>query len=115
MPTRDEALAAAADAFLDVLDELAEDRALRDDASGDSNDPLRSPSSAKPSAPTHTKWMSPQQVVEHVPGLTMRHLEYLRGAKRPPRYYKPTARTVIYNVDDIDEWVRINAIDPARP
>ncbi|MCM3657768.1 hypothetical protein M3147_10945 [Agromyces mediolanus] len=112
MPTRDEALAAAADAFLDVLDEIAEERALSD-PSGD--EPMSPPPSSNPAAQLPTKWMSPQQVVEHVPGLTVRHLEYLRGAKRPPRYYKPTERTVIYNVDDIDEWVRINAIDPARP
>lgn len=104
MPTRDEAIAAAADAFLDVLDELAEARTLNCDARGDRHEPR-----------SQTKWMSPQQVIKHVPGLTVRHLEYLRGAKRPPRYYKPTERTVIYNVDDIDEWVRGSAIEPARP
>lgn len=50
-------------------------------------------------------WLSPAQVCEHVPGMTERRLEYLRGKGQGPAYAKPTPMTVVYALADVDEWV----------
>lgn len=55
-------------------------------------------------------WLSPDQVCEVAPGMTPRRLEYLRGKRQGPRYFKPTERTVLYAKADIDEWIEASAV-----
>jgi hypothetical protein len=57
-------------------------------------------------------WLSPAQVCERVPGMTVRHLQYLREKGQGPRYYKPTLKTVVYADDDIDAWVAASVVQP---
>jgi len=53
-----------------------------------------------------TIWLSPEQVCDRVPGMTLSRLKELRAAGRGPAYSKPTLKTVIYSAADIDAWVR---------
>lgn len=69
--------------------------------------PLRKP--AKSVAPP--VWLSPEQVCERVPGITVRNLSEMRDRGRGPRYFKPTPKTVIYEQGVIDQWVADSAID----
>ncbi len=60
--------------------------------------------------PIHPKaepqvWLSPDQVCAIVPGMTVRHLGYLRTKGQGPRYFKPTSKTVLYAESDIHAWV----------
>ena len=55
-------------------------------------------------------WLSPSQVCERVPGMTPRHLQYLRDQGRGPRYFKPTRKTVLYAAADVDAWVSASAV-----
>jgi len=55
-------------------------------------------------------WLSPHQVSEVAPGMTPRRLEYLRGKRQGPRYFKPTERTVLYSKADIDAWIEASAV-----
>lgn len=50
-------------------------------------------------------WLSPEQVCEIVPGMTVRHLQDLRSKRQGPRYFKPTNKTVLYAEADIHAWV----------
>ncbi len=50
-------------------------------------------------------WLSPEQVCDVVPGMTVRHLAYLRTKGQGPRYFKPTNKTVLYAEADIHAWV----------
>ena len=56
------------------------------------------------------KWLSPAQVCAVVPVLTVRHLEYLRGEGRGPRYFKPTLKTVLYAESDVHAWVEAHMV-----
>ncbi|MEQ6898976.1 hypothetical protein [Microbacterium sp. KR10-403] len=56
--------------------------------------------------PEPAVWLSPEQVCDRVPGMTLSRLKELRAASRGPAYSKPTLKTVIYSAADIDEWVR---------
>ena len=58
-----------------------------------------------PGASAQRRYLSPAQVCEVVPGLTERRLEYLRGKGQGPRYSKPTPKTVIYVLADVEAWV----------
>lgn len=52
-----------------------------------------------------TVWLSPEQVCERVPGMTLKRLADLREAKKGPDYFKPSLKTVIYSQAEIDAWV----------
>lgn len=60
----------------------------------------------KPRAAAEPVWLSIEQVCAHVPGMTPRRLEYLRGKGQGPRYAKPSPRTVVYALADVDAWVQ---------
>ncbi len=51
-------------------------------------------------------WLSPAQVCERIPGLTVGHLTDLRKRRKGPAFFKPTLKTVLYDVADVDAWVR---------
>lgn len=56
-------------------------------------------------------YLSPEQVCEIVPGMTITLLSRMRDARRGPRYYKPTPKTVIYERADVDAWVRSTVVE----
>jgi hypothetical protein len=54
-------------------------------------------------------FLSINQALELMPGITRQHLAQLRYVGAGPRYYKPTARTVFYKASDIFEWLESSA------
>ncbi|WP_105567156.1 helix-turn-helix transcriptional regulator [Microbacterium halophytorum] len=56
------------------------------------------------------EWLSPAEVCNIVPGMTIRHLAYLRTERRGPRFFKPTHKTVLYDRADIDAWIDTGAV-----
>lgn len=59
-----------------------------------------------PSGTDLTTWLSPAQVAEIVPGLTVTLLQRRHDAGRGPRYAKPSPKTVVYARSDLDTYVR---------
>ncbi|KRD51933.1 helix-turn-helix transcriptional regulator [Microbacterium sp. Root280D1] len=65
--------------------------------------PLRRPSSAATS-----RYLSPEQVCELVPGMSVANLKDLRASGKGPRYSKPTGdrgHITLYREDDVVAWV----------
>lgn len=56
-----------------------------------------------------TKYLSPEQVVELIPGMTKGALAQLRFTGKGPRYRKPTAKTVIYVESEVFDWIENTA------
>lgn len=54
-------------------------------------------------------FLSPQQVSDLVPGLTVGALAQLRYTGRGPRYRKPTPRTVLYDEQEVLAWIESSA------
>jgi len=52
------------------------------------------------------EWLSPSQVCEVIPGMTVTLLQRMRDAGKGPRYAKPSAKTVVYARSDVDAYVR---------
>jgi hypothetical protein len=50
-------------------------------------------------------YLSPEQVCELVPGMTLRRLAEHRAARTGPVYSKPSQKTVVYIEADIHAWV----------
>lgn len=50
-------------------------------------------------------WLSPAEVCDLVPGMTVANLQKLRNAGRGPAYSKPTLKTVVYSRADVQRWV----------
>lgn len=50
-------------------------------------------------------WLSPAQVCELVPVLTVRDLEDMRTNNTGPAYSRPTPRKVVYLEADVRAWV----------
>lgn len=53
--------------------------------------------------------LSPEQVCERVPGMTVAYLADLRKRGKGVRYYKPTGargRVVLYEASEVDAWIR---------
>ncbi|WP_136056302.1 helix-turn-helix domain-containing protein [Microbacterium sp. K24] len=57
-------------------------------------------------APAPAEWLSPSQVCDVIPGMTVTLLQRMRDAGKGPRYAKPSAKTVVYSRSDVDAWVR---------
>ncbi|MDJ1113787.1 hypothetical protein [Microbacterium dauci] len=58
-------------------------------------------------APT---WLTPEQVAERIPHLTVKRLAELRQRRQGPSYYRPTLRAVFYLETDIDA-LTIDAVE----
>lgn len=56
-----------------------------------------------------TKYLSPDQVVEMIPGMTKGALAQLRFTGKGPRYRKPTPKTVLYVEHEVIEWIENSA------
>ncbi|KAB1867712.1 hypothetical protein F6A08_05825 [Microbacterium algeriense] len=52
------------------------------------------------------EWLSPLQVCDVIPGMTVTLLQRMRDAGKGPRYAKPSPKTVVYSRSDVDAWVR---------
>lgn len=53
-------------------------------------------------------WLSPDQVCERVPGITVTILKSMRAAGTGPAPYKPTGpmgKITLYRADEVDAWV----------
>lgn len=50
-------------------------------------------------------YLTPGQVVDRVPGLTIGNLAQLRFKGTGPKFLKPTPRTVLYREKDVIEWL----------
>lgn len=50
-------------------------------------------------------YLSPKEVVTAIPGMTIAKLAQLRFTGDGPRYFKPTAKTVLYAEADLVEWI----------
>ncbi|TCJ28730.1 hypothetical protein E0W80_04320 [Microbacterium sp. PI-1] len=57
------------------------------------------------------EWLSPAEVCEVIPGMTMTLLQRMRDAGKGPRYAKPSAKTVVYSRADVDAWVRSTLVN----
>lgn len=56
---------------------------------------------------THS-YLSPAQVAELIPGLTVKTLAEWRYERRGPRYRK-LGRLVVYALDELEEWIEASA------
>lgn len=50
--------------------------------------------------------LSPEQLCEWVPGLTVRGLQELRSARKGPPFVKVNRTTIVYPADLALEWMR---------
>lgn len=65
-------------------------------------------------AATQDVYLSPAQVCELIPGMSVRTLRELRAAGRGPRYAKPTEKTVVYVEADVRAWVQSTIHEPRQ-
>lgn len=59
--------------------------------------------------PSENPYLNPKQVTEIVTGMTEGKLAQRRYLGLPPKFYKPTPKTVLYKRDDIIEWIEGSA------
>ncbi|MDF2047292.1 hypothetical protein P2P98_14085 [Microbacterium sp. Kw_RZR3] len=52
------------------------------------------------------KYLSPKEVAELIPGMTVANLAQLRFTGRGPKFLKPTPRTVVYRESDCIAWLK---------
>lgn len=50
------------------------------------------------------KYLTPKQAAEYL-CMSVGHLGQLRYMHAGPAYSKPTPKTVLYSIDDLDAWV----------
>ncbi|MCR2764974.1 helix-turn-helix domain-containing protein [Microbacterium sp. zg.B48] len=61
-------------------------------------------STTNPAEPILSKWLlRPEDVVELIPGLSVKLLAQWRYERRGPRYYK-VGRIVLYPFEDLEQW-----------
>ncbi|MEV8023705.1 hypothetical protein [Microbacterium sp. NPDC080220] len=69
--------------------------------------PLRAGGSAAP------VYLSPEQVCELVPGMTVANLKDLRASGKGPAYFKPTGdrgRVTLYAQHDVVRWIESSRV-----
>ncbi|GAA1700299.1 hypothetical protein GCM10009792_20570 [Microcella alkalica] len=54
-------------------------------------------------------YLNPEQVTAMVSGMTEGKLAQRRYMGLPPRFYKPTPKTVLYKRQDIIDWIEGSA------
>ncbi|MFZ8756098.1 helix-turn-helix transcriptional regulator [Microbacterium sp. HMH0099] len=52
-----------------------------------------------------TKYLTPEQVCEIIPGITKAGLAQLRFTGTGPKFLKPTPKKVLYREADVIEWL----------
>lgn len=58
-----------------------------------------------------TEWLSPADVCELVPGVSLRQLQHWRNEGRGPKYSK-AGRTVVYDKRQVDAWLQSTSVSP---
>lgn len=58
-----------------------------------------------------TRWLSPAEVCDVIPGMTVTLLSRMRDAGKGPRYAKPSAKTVVYSLADVNDYVRSTMVN----
>lgn len=56
-----------------------------------------------------SQYRSQEDIAEMIPGMTTAKLAQLRFRGEGPRYYKPTPKTVVYKLEDVEEWMESTA------
>lgn len=56
-----------------------------------------------------SRYRSPEEIAEMIPGMTIAKLSQLRFKGDGPPYYKPTAKTVVYDEAQVIEWLESTA------
>ena len=57
------------------------------------------------------EYLTIDDVLSLVPCMTRANLATMRHDGKGPRFYKPTARTVLYDKNDVMQWVQDSAVD----
>jgi predicted DNA-binding transcriptional regulator AlpA len=60
---------------------------------------------------TKPVWLSPKEVAQRLPGVTVGNLSELRKKRKGPAFYKPTERTVLYLESEIEAWVAAHRVE----
>jgi len=60
------------------------------------------------------RYLTPDQVIAMLPGLSRGQLAQLRYRGTGPTYRKPTPKTVLYRDTDVIEWVESTAMLDTR-
>lgn len=55
------------------------------------------------------EYLSPEQVVDMIPGMTKGGLAQLRFTGKGPKYRKPTPKKVVYVRSEVIEWIENTA------
>jgi hypothetical protein len=61
------------------------------------------------------KYLSPDGMCEKMPKTTPGYWAQLRFKGTGPRFLKPSAKVVLYDEDDVDEWLRRSARTQTGP
>lgn len=73
---------------------------------------LEAPRTVKPAK--SDRWLSPEQVCEMVPGLTVQVLTERRKRRVKPDYFKPTGvkggGAILYLESEIESWIRTGRV-----
>lgn len=59
--------------------------------------------------PHQDPFLSIDEALELMPGVSRGHLAQLRYSGKGPKFYKPTPRTVLYRESDILAWLEASA------
>ncbi|MGV8851723.1 MAG: hypothetical protein ACOH1M_04035 [Rhodoglobus sp.] len=54
-------------------------------------------------------FLSPDQVVELIPGMTTAALAQLRFTAKGPRFYRPTPKRILYKREEVIQWIEDSA------
>lgn len=60
-----------------------------------------------------SEFMTIDQVLELVPCMTRANLATMRYDRRGPKFFKPTARTVLYDRQSVLDWVKSSVVETA--
>ncbi len=52
------------------------------------------------------RYLSPAEVCELIPGMTVEKLKYLRRQGSGPRFIKASAKTIVYSATEIERYMR---------
>lgn len=61
-----------------------------------------------------TRFLSPEQVCDLIPGMTKGNLAQRRYLNLEPRFSKLTYKTVVYREEDVMQWIERGTSNPRR-
>lgn len=57
-----------------------------------------------------SSYLSPEQVCDLIPGMTKENLAQLRFRKQGPAYIKVTPRVIVYDVADVETYLKAQRV-----